>query len=93
MPTIPDSLPLPPAWCEPDARIGLESITFDGEPVACWARDIGAVTIAQDHTLTDRGWICGPPVIRVYEPDDGLDAAGARRLAAQLLHAADLLDN
>jgi hypothetical protein len=93
MPTIPDGLPLPPAWCDPGTRIGLESITFDGQPIACFARDIGAVTIAQHHTLSDDGrWAACPPVIRVFEPNDGLDAAGARRLAAELLDAADLLD-
>ena len=49
--------------------------------------------VAADDTIESGEWVRSPAAIRFCDlPDAGLDAAGARQLAAELLNAADLLD-
>lgn len=87
--------PAAPPWCVPGAQPSWDSLTDDGTGVLTWIRDVGAgVWIAADDTIDEGGqWVRSPSVIRLDEPPiDGLDAAAARRLAADLLNAADLLD-
>jgi len=56
-----------------------------------WTRDIGEAWITCEDRIEDGRWVRDPATIRLYAPDE-LDAATARRLAADLLNAADLLD-
>jgi len=65
-----------------------------GRPLATWERTIGTdVWIACDDTIQDGRWVRSPAAIYFSEPPrDGIDPAAARRMAAQLLNAADLLD-
>jgi hypothetical protein len=88
------ALPTPPAWCEPDARPDWDSVTADGGPLASWCRDFGdGVWIGCDDTIQDGRWVRGPATIYLAELfPEGMDAAGARRLGAQLLNAADTVD-
>ena len=62
--------------------------------VPSWTRDVGDdVWIACDDTIVGGEWARSAAVIVFCEPPrDGLDAAAARRLAGQLLEAADVLD-
>ena len=86
--------PTPPAWCEPDTKPDWSSLTMEGTSPLSWCRDVGEVWIAADDTLDENGnWSAARPRIGFCEPPaEGLDAAGARRMAADLLNAADLLD-
>jgi hypothetical protein len=61
---------------------------------AAWTRDIGPdVWIACQDTIENGHWVRSPAAIEYSEPPrDGLNPAAARRLAAQLLNAADLVD-
>lgn len=63
-------------------------------PPAQAAGDIGdQVWIAAEDTIAAGRWVRSTAAISFCEPPrDGLDPAQARRLAAQLLNAADLLD-
>jgi hypothetical protein len=85
--------PTPPSWCEPDTQPNWDSLTPDGAGVLSWTHDIGAVWIACDDTIVDGEWVRSPAAIGFGEPPaHGLDPGAARRLAADLLNAADLLD-
>ena len=85
-----------PAWCEPGTQPTFDSLTADGAPLAGWTRDVGAnVWIACDDTIEDGRWVRSRSAIHYSEEPglgDGIDAAAARRLAAELLNAADILD-
>jgi len=48
---------------------------------------------AEDRTVGGRVLRSGPRIHHTEPSADGLDPAGARRLAAGLLNAADLLDD
>ena len=86
--------PTPPAWTLPGAQPNWDSLTEDGASVLGWTRDIGdQVWIDAEDTIQEGQWVRSPATIGYCEPPrDGLDAAGARRLAAELLAAADVLD-
>ncbi len=88
------ALPAPPAWTLPDTQPGWDSVTLDGGPLASWTRDIGdQVWIACDDTVEDGRWVRSRSAICFCEaPREGVDPAQARRLAAELLNAADILD-
>jgi hypothetical protein len=92
MDDLTDLGPAAPAWCESEPSWdSLDPGT--GATILTWTRDIGSVWITCYDDLTDGELVrseasigyCGPPA-------QGLDAAGARRLAAELLAAADLLE-
>jgi hypothetical protein len=91
---IPDIGPAPPAWALPGARPGWDSVAdADGAGILDWVRDIGQVWICCSDSIDENGeWVRTPARIGFCEPRDGLDAAGARRLAGDLLAAADILD-
>jgi hypothetical protein len=85
--------PTPPPWTLPGAQPDWDSLTDDGATVLAWTRDIGGVWIAAEDTIEDGRWVRSPAGICFSEsPPGGLDASGARRLAAELLNGADLLD-
>jgi hypothetical protein len=84
--------PTAPAWCEPGARPGWDRLAADGSSILSWSRDVGSVWIGCYDRIEDGEWVRSPALIYGELPADGLDAAGARRLAAELLAAADLLD-
>ena len=61
----------------------------------CESRDIGNVWIScDDHTVNGRVLRTAPAIHYSEEPGrgEGINAAAARRLAAELLNAADILD-
>lgn len=93
-PDIFDVGPTPPAWMLPDAQPGWDSLAEDGASILSWVRDTGdTVWIACEDTIEDGQWVRSTPGIQFCEaPAAGLDAVGARRLAAELLAAADLID-
>lgn len=86
--------PTPPPWTLPGAAPNWDSLnTEDGTTVLSWTRDVGGVWIACDATIEAGEWAYSAATIRFCEPPrGGLDAAGARRLAAELLEAAQILD-
>jgi hypothetical protein len=86
--------PTPPPLTLPGAQPNWDSLTPDGTTVLAWTRDIGdQVWIAAEDTIAEGQWLRSPAVVGFCEPPrDGLDAAGARQLAAELLNAADELD-
>jgi hypothetical protein len=87
--------PTPPPWCEPDTQPDWDSLTDDGASILSWSRNIGdQVFIGCDDTVDETGqWVRSQARIGYCEaPAEGLDAARARRLAAELLRAADLLE-
>lgn len=85
--------PTPPAWCEHGARPDWDSVTLDGAGLLTWTRDVGEVWIACEDTVEDGEWVRSPARIRFFEPpSEGLDSTQARRWAADLLSAAELLD-
>lgn len=87
------ALPAPPAWALPDTAPEWDSLTDDGGPIASWTRDVGTVWIAAEDTVQDGRWVRSPAAVYFCEaPRDGITPAQARMLAAQLLNAADLLD-
>jgi|SRR5271166_421226 len=90
MTTDPDTFdigPTPPPWTLPGARPSWDSLTDDDTTILSWVRDVGGVWIASEDTIKDGQWVRSPAVIRFSQPD-GLDAAAARQLAAQLISAA-----
>jgi len=95
------SAPAPPAWCEPGAQPSFEQLTeeYGGGTVGFWARyfppDEMTADVwieAEDRTVDGRVLRTGPRIGYTEPSRHGLDAAGARRLAAELLNAADTLD-
>ncbi len=93
--------PTPPAWCPPDTIGQWDRLTDDyGGGIACgWTRYFPAdetaadVWIEAEDTIVDGRVLRTAPRIGYTEPSrNGLDAAGARRLAAELLNAAEVLD-
>ncbi len=107
MPTNPDTFdvgpapPTPPAWCEPGTQPTWEQLTaeYGGGTVALWTRYFGPDELTADVWIECEDTVEGGRVLRTgprigyTEPSrHGLDAAGARRLAAELLNAADVLD-
>ena len=93
-PNVFDVGPTPPAWTLPGAQPNWDSLTEDGASVLGWTRDFGdQVWIETEDVIKDGQWVRSPAAIVFCEPPrDGVDAAGARQLAAQLLNAADTLD-
>ena len=90
--------PTPPAWCEPGTTGRWEQLT-DGGDVCLWCRYFGPdemtsdVWIEAQDTIAFGRLLRTRPRIGYTEPSrHGVDAAGARRLAAELLNAADVLD-
>jgi hypothetical protein len=106
MPTNPDTFdvgpaPTTPHWCEPGTQPSWEQLTaeYGGGTVALWARYFGPDEMTadvwiecEDRTVDGRVLRSGPRIGYTEPSRDGLDAAGARRLAAELLNAADILD-
>ena len=88
--------PTPPAWCEPGTQPTWDSVTDEGGLIASWCRDIGNVWMAAPTTASRNGRVLrsAPAIHYSEEPGQGqgIDPAAARRLAAQLLDAADILD-
>ena len=89
--------PTPPAWCEPGAQATWDQLTeqHGGHPIASWYRDFGGVWIACEDRIQDGRILRSAPVIHYSEEPglgDGIDAAGARQFAAELLSAAELLE-
>ena len=87
----------PPAWCLPDAAPRWEQLTEEDEygcsTICTWCRDFGDVWVACDDHIVDGRVLRSPPRIQYFEPPrDGIDAATARKLAADLLNAADELE-
>ncbi len=84
------ALPTPPAWALPDTGPEWDSLTPDGGPLAGGTRDVGTdVWIACDDTIEDGHWARSPAAIHYSEEPgqgQGIDAAAARRLAAELLN-------
>jgi hypothetical protein len=91
------AVPAPPAWVLPGTRPEWDSLTPDGGPLAGWTRDIGnGVWIACDDTIENGRWVRSPAAIHYSEEPgrgEGINPAAARQLAAELLNAADILDN
>ncbi len=87
------ALPAPPAWAAPDTTPEWDSLTLEGGPIASWCRDFGPVWSACDDTIENGRWVRSPAAIYYNDPPrDGITPGDARRLAADLLNAADLLD-
>ena len=85
----------PPAWCLPDAAPRLEQLTeeFGGGNVCTWCRDFGDVWVSCEDRIVGGRILRTPPRILYFEPPrNGIDAAIARKVAADLLNAADELD-
>jgi len=88
--------PQPPAWALPGAQPSWDSLAADGATIASWTRDFGDVWIAADDRIANGRVLRSKPAIHYSEEPgsgEGIDPAGARRLAAELLNAADLLDH
>lgn len=83
-----------PGWILPGTEPAWDTLTEDGATLCSWTRDIGAhVWISAEDRTQDGRWLRSAPTIGYTEPSrHGLDATGARRLAAELLNAADILD-
>ena len=89
--------PTPPAWCEPGAQPSWDSVTNDSDRIgfASWCRDFDDVWVScDDHVENGRILRSAPAIHYSEEPGlgHGIDPAAARRLAAELLNAADILD-
>ncbi len=85
----------PPAWCLPEATPRWEQLTdqYGGGSICSWSRDFGNVWIACEDTIVNGRVLRTPPRIQYFEtPRDGIDATTARKVAADLLNAADELD-
>ncbi|MGO9226586.1 MAG: hypothetical protein ACLP5J_08980 [Mycobacterium sp.] len=91
----------PPAWCQPGTEGQWDRLVEDyGGGITCrWARYFppdemtADVWIECEDRIEDGRVLRSPPRIGYTEPSrNGLDAAGARRLAAELLNAANILD-
>ena len=103
MTTNPDTFdagpaPEPPAWCVPGTTGRWEQLT-DGGGACLWARYFGPDEMSADVWIECQDSVAFGRLLRTRprigytEPSrDGVDAAGARRLAAELLNAADVLD-
>jgi hypothetical protein len=85
--------PTPPAWCEPGARPDQSSVRMvDGAPIAAWERCLGDVWVYCHDTEENGRMVRSAPRIAYNDPPaDGLDAAGARQLARELMAAANTL--
>jgi hypothetical protein len=83
----------PPGWCEPGTVPLWQELTdaHGGCTVVTWIRDFGPVWIECEDRLIG-GRLERTPTAIHYPPRGGLDPAAARRLAAELLNAADILD-
>jgi hypothetical protein len=84
----------PPAWCEPGAAGEWQQLV-EGDMVCTWGRDLGDVWISCDDRIENGRVLRSAPAIHYSEEPGlggGIDAVAARRLAAKLLNAADLLD-
>ena len=83
----------PPAWCLPDAAPRWEQLTDGGGNIGMWSRDFGDVWVACEDTVVDGRVLRTPARIHYFEtPRDGIDAATARKVVADLLNAADELE-
>ena len=86
-----------PSWCKYDPGHEYDSVDFDD---VTFIRDHvshpegSSTSIAQEERNQHGVITLLPPVIALYSEYDSedIDAAGARRRAAELLNAADLLD-
>jgi hypothetical protein len=84
--------PAPPSWCEPGARPDWQE--RGGHMVAVWLRVFGPYVWVEceDRTVNRRVLRTLPAIHYAEETGAGIDAVGARRLAAELLNAADIID-
>ncbi|MDC8984354.1 hypothetical protein PR370_18595 [Mycobacterium marinum] len=89
----------PPAWCAPGTDPDWERLSEQyGGALACfWARyfpnDDGDVWIkAEDRIIDGRIRRTDPAIHYTEPPSEGVTPAQARQLAAELLNAADVLD-
>lgn len=93
----------PPPWCEPGTEPIWEQLTerYGGVTICPWTRYFPAgdpvaadVWIAADDRVVDGRVLRTQPAIHYTEPPVlGIGPAAARRLAAELLNAADTLDD
>jgi hypothetical protein len=89
-----------PRWCLPDAEPSLEKVNtqYGGGVISYWSRSFAAEDCAtdvwihaEDQVIDGRVMRTAPRIMYWEPPGDGMTAAQARQLAAQLLNAADVL--
>ncbi|WP_373234884.1 hypothetical protein [Mycobacterium marinum] len=90
---------LPPSWCAPGTDPDWERLSEQyGGALACfWVRnfpdDNGDVWVkAEDRVIDGRIRRTIPAIHYTESPSEGVTPAQARQLAAELLNAADVLD-
>jgi hypothetical protein len=84
--------PTPPPWMPPDAQPDYWNL-YEGKTSLLWLHGVGDhVTIECHDTIEDEGEWMRTAKIDIIQHLHGLDPALARRLAAELNAAADLID-
>jgi hypothetical protein len=90
----------PPSWCLPNVEPVVDKLNqhLGGGIIASWSRDFRAADSAadvwieaDDRVIAGRVARTAPRIMYWEPPADGMTAAQARQLAAQLLNAADVL--
>jgi len=82
---------LVPPWCEPGTRPDRSLVSDGGGGTLSWERIISAaVWAAREDRIEDGRMLPGETTIHV-DHQNALDPAAARRLAAELLAAAELV--
>ena len=83
---------LVPPWCEHGTRPDCSLLSESGGGIYAWVRIVSAaVWIAREDRIDDGRMLPGKATIHV-DHQDPLDTVAARRLAAELLAAAELAD-
>jgi hypothetical protein len=83
---------LVPPWCEPGTRPDCSLLSEGGAGTYSWERIVSAaVCIACEDRIEDGRMLPGEATIHV-DDQDALDPVAARRLAAELLAAAELVE-
>jgi hypothetical protein len=83
---------VPPWWCEHGTRPDCSLLSEGGGGIYGWERIVSAaVRIAREDRIEDGRMLPGEATIRV-DHQGPLDTVAARRLAAELLAAAELAD-
>jgi hypothetical protein len=83
----------PPEWCDPNATGDWQDLTT-GDTIHTWEQPLNHdVWLAcEDHTIEGHTFRTPARIHVGQQPTDGLTTHQARALAAQLLHAANLID-
>jgi hypothetical protein len=90
----------PPAWCAPDTEPSWDTLTdeYGGGTLCTWTRnfpdadDADVWIVAEDRVVGGRVMRSAPRIHVAEMTAEGVGPVQARRLAAELLNAADLLD-